>query len=121
MAVLAAAALSVSAASWREAQAQNADPFVVGGVEVTVEAGDSVSAREEAFATAQRDALARLFERLSVGGSIAPGDLNAAESAGVMQSLRVQQESTSPGRYSGVFEVTFRADAVRSVLVSRGL
>ncbi len=118
-ALLAAAALSALIALGGTAAAQ--DPFVVGGVAVTVEAGDSVSAREEAFTTAQRDALARLFQRLGVGGAIGPGDLNAAESAGVMQSLRVEEESTSPGRYSGVFEVTFRAEAVRSVLASRGL
>ena len=121
LAVIAVLVLGAAVALPTAAWAQSADPFVIGGVAVTVEAGDSVSAREQAFTLAQRDALGRLFDRLGVADRIAPGDLSRAEATGVMQSLRVEEESTVPGAYTGVFEVTFRPDAVRAVLAGRGL
>ncbi len=97
------------------------DPYTVSNVEVDISANSAVEARDRAFAQAQRVALGQLMERLAGAGRVDTSGMSAAEVGRLVQSIRVNQERTPPGRYLASLTVSFKPAEVRALLSSRGV
>ncbi len=115
----AATLLPVAAIS---ATGEGAEVFTVRNVEVDVTAGTAAAAREQAIRQAQREAFARLFDRLTPeadGQRAPPLDDGAIEQ--LVDAFEVEGERTSAVRYIGRFTIRFRPQAVRTLMLSNGI
>ncbi|MDE1146084.1 MAG: DUF2066 domain-containing protein [Azospirillaceae bacterium] len=96
--------------------------FVEQHVDVDVTAGNANQARDQAIQQAQREALARLFRKLTPAAdgrqppSVSQGDLE-----GLVAGFELEQERASSVRYVGRFTVRFRPAAVRQLLQQNGV
>lgn len=98
------------------------DVFTVERVPADVTAASAAVAREQGIAQAQRDAFARLFDRLTLDedGARLPA-LGAAEIEQMVDSFEVVSERSSSVRYVAEINVSFRPAAVRSLMLSNGI
>jgi hypothetical protein len=96
--------------------------MTVSDVQVDVTSKSAAAARDEAIATAQRDAFARLVTRLvpdaAEQAKIKPAQ---ADIERLVQDFAIESERVSPVRYIGVFSVRFRAGRVRAYLADAGV
>ncbi|MBB6251810.1 DUF2066 domain-containing protein [Nitrospirillum iridis] len=118
---------AVMVAGTARAEAGRADTaaeqaFLERGVEVDVTAANANQARDQAILQAQREALTRLFRKLTPA---ADGHQPPAVSQGELESLvsgfELEQERASSVRYVGRFTVRFRPSAVRQLLQQNGV
>ncbi len=99
-----------------------ADLFEVRGVAVDLTAETANDARIEAFAKAERQAFAKLMDRLlEAEPRSALGEVDAATISNLVLDLSVTREKASATRYIGEFAVRFNREAVRAFLAGRGI
>ena len=91
--------------------------FVVDGIRVDATAADANAAREVALATGTREAYRKLLEQIVPREFHARlPDPRAPDLTGMVFSLQVENERTSPTRYLANLTVNFRRDAIRALL-----
>ncbi|WP_083901597.1 DUF2066 domain-containing protein [Azospirillum sp. B4] len=96
--------------------------FVEQGVEVDVTAGNANQARDQAILQAQREALARLFRKLTPAADARqPPAVGQGELEALVAGFELEQERASSVRYVGRFTVRFRPAAVRRLLQQYGV
>lgn len=99
-----------------------ADVFTVRNVEVDVTAASPTAGRDQAIRMAQREALARLFARLTpASAGRQPPGLDDAGIEQLVDAFEVEAERTSAVRYVGKFTVKFRPAAVRTLMLNNGI
>jgi hypothetical protein len=120
---LALAALCASAPAARAQQVDSrGEVFAVRDVQVDVTAETAAAAREEALATAQRNAYLTLLARLtpaSVAGKLPKVD--GADLADLVSCYEVQQEKNSPVRYIATLTYHFKPTAIEQLLRQAGV
>ncbi|MBW8269668.1 hypothetical protein [Caldovatus aquaticus] len=89
--------------------ARSANPFVQRGVAAEATAENGVVARERALAAGRRAAWERLAAEIG-----APPRLSDAEIEALIDSIIIEQERTTPTRYSGRITVNFNPGRVRA-------
>lgn len=94
--------------------------FTVDGVEVEATGASAAAARDTAFLRGQRDALERLAGQVGAPGFDA-GAVSEAQLNQVIQSVRMSEERTSPGRYAGTMSVVFRPEETRRLFGQAGI
>ena len=102
--------------------AQAPDIYTVAGVHVDERANDEVAAKTAGIAKAQRDALRKLMERITLRTD--HPRLPAATDAVVSRTLRdfiVTEEKFGGGRYIATLSVRFNPEDVRDVLRGSGV
>ncbi|MEA1674960.1 DUF2066 domain-containing protein [Nitrospirillum sp. BR 11163] len=96
--------------------------FVEQGVDVDVTAGNANQARDQAILQAQREALARLFRKLTpAADGRQPPAVSQGELEALVAGFELEQERASSVRYVGRFTVRFRPAAVRQLLQQNGV
>ncbi|MEE3623777.1 DUF2066 domain-containing protein [Nitrospirillum sp. BR 11752] len=96
--------------------------FVERGVDVDVTAGNANQARDQAILQAQREALARLFRKLTpAADGRQPPSVGQGELEALVAGFELEQERASSVRYVGRFTVRFRPAAVRQLLQQNGV
>ena len=86
------------------------------GIPAEATAENGVLARERALASGRRLA----WEKLAAEAGAPAGNLSDSRIEGMVSSIVIEQERTSPTRYTGRITVNFDANRVRSALGSRG-
>jgi hypothetical protein len=86
-----------------------ANPYVQRGVPAEATAADGVVARERALAAGRRAAWERLAAEIG-----APRNLSDAQIEGLVDSIIIEEERTTPTRYSGRLTVNFNPGRVRA-------
>ena len=86
------------------------------GIPAEATAENGVLARERALASGRRLA----WEKLAAEAGAPAGNLSDRRIEGMVSSIVIEQERTSPTRYTGRITVNFDANRVRSALGSRG-
>ncbi|MBD0272075.1 MAG: hypothetical protein ICV73_09100, partial [Acetobacteraceae bacterium] len=86
------------------------------GIPAEATAENGVLARERALASGRRLA----WEKLAAEAGAPAGNLSDSRIEGMVSSIVIEQERTSPTRYAGRITVNFDANRVRSALGSRG-
>jgi len=107
--VLAGLALALALWGARPAAAQPQLELTQKGIAVEATAEDGVKARETALHQGRRAAWNRMLSQ----AGLPPRNLSDAQIDGLVQSIMVEQERTSPTRYSGRITVNFSPRAVQ--------
>jgi len=89
--------------------APSSNPFVQRGVPAEATAENGVIARERALAAGRRAAWERLASELGVQRTLSDSQIE-----GLVDSIIIEQERTTPTRYSGRITVNFNARRVRA-------
>lgn len=93
------------------------DVFTVEGIRVDATATDANQARGVALANGSAEAFRRLVERIVPRDQVARVPTpRAADLQGMVFSLQIENERTSPTRYLATLTVNFRRDAIRALL-----
>lgn len=103
-------ALFCAAPAFTPALAQD-NPLVQRGVPAEATAGNAVLARDRAHASARRIAWQRLLEQTGAAGGPTPPD---SQLENMVAALIVEEERTTPTRYSGRLTVQFNPGLVAS-------
>ena len=102
--------------------AAEADLYTVTGIAVDVTADSAAAAREQAFARGERQALARLVERLTGNANaLDVSTLSEFDINRLVRSFEVDDERTPPNRYIASLTVSFNSQAVTDLLRQRGV
>lgn len=101
------------------AQTATPDQYTVRGVMVDVTAANAAEARDRAILDAQRKAFVSLYQQFNPQGT--PPQLDNVQLQRVVRGFEVAQERVASDRYAASFSVTFRPDAVRSLLAASGV
>ncbi|ASG22601.1 DUF2066 domain-containing protein [Nitrospirillum viridazoti] len=119
---LAAGALAGTARAEAGRSVAAEQAFVEQGVDVDVTAGNANQARDQAILQAQREALARLFRKLTpAADGRQPPAVSQGELEALVAGFELEQERASSVRYVGRFTVRFRPAAVRQLLQQNGV
>ncbi|TWB77567.1 uncharacterized protein DUF2066 [Nitrospirillum amazonense] len=119
---LAAGALAGTARAEAGRSVAAEQAFVEQGVDVDVTAGNANQARDQAILQAQREALARLFRKLTpAADGRQPPTVSQGELEALVAGFELEQERASSVRYVGRFTVRFRPTAVRQLLQQNGV
>jgi hypothetical protein len=105
------------------ASAQDRNPvFTIGGVAVDETAASASDARDIALANGQRQAVRRVFRRLTVRADqrLLPQPTDQ-DIASLVQNIELSDEKTSATRYLATMTVAFKPDSVRDYLRAAGL
>lgn len=103
-------------------RAETLGVFAIRNVAVDATAETAAAARGEALAAGQRQALARLFNRLALRSAMERLPvLDDAEVTELVQDFEVQEEKTSPVRYLATLTIRFKPDDVRALLRGAGV
>ncbi|MBT4934977.1 MAG: DUF2066 domain-containing protein [Rhodospirillaceae bacterium] len=101
-------------------QAAQNDVFVTSGLKVDVTAASTAEARDKALAMGERAAFRQLLERLTMRRDhFRLPAFSAAEIAAFVLDFEVAQEKASAVRYLATLNYSFKADAVRRMLIDR--
>lgn len=94
--------------------------FTVEGVQVEATGATSAAARDVAFQRGQRQALERLAAQVGATG-FDPSIVGEVQLQQVIQSFRMTEERTSPGRYAGTMTVVFWPEETRQLFAGVGI
>ena len=104
------------------AQQALSDPYTVHGIKVDITAESAAAARDLAITEGQRQAFARLMKRLVLRSDqknlLVPSDLQIQ---GMLATLQVENEKTSPTRYIATMVLRFQLSRVRKFLREAGV
>ncbi|WP_343898032.1 hypothetical protein, partial [Craurococcus roseus] len=109
-------ALAQFAAPDQTAMSAGAPNLTQRGIPAEATAENGVLAREKALASGRRLA----WEKLAAEAGAPAGNLSDSRIEGMVSSIVIEQERTSPTRYTGRITVNFDPGRVRSALGSRG-
>ena len=102
--------------------AHAASPYVVASYPVDSTAADAVAAKTQGTSEAEQGALRYLMKRLvPVTSYRRLPKLPLAEIDNLLDGVSVRSEQNSPTEYVATLDFSFRADAVRNLLVAQGL
>lgn len=102
------------------AMAAGNDIFMVRGFKVDVTATSTAEARDKALAIGERQAFRQLLERLTLRSDYRRlPELSSADIASFVLDFEVAQEKRSAVRYLATLNYSFKADAVRRMLIER--
>lgn len=105
------------------AQQGRGDIFTVSGVRVDISAADSVQARNQALAAAQKAGFERLARRITSAEDQARLTIPVPETQSLdllVRGIDVEEERRSGARYLGRFAVRFDPNGVRTALQAAG-
>lgn len=118
---LALFALSIDGDRARAVETRS-DVFAVRDVGVDATAATAAAAREQALATAQREAFKRLLARLTLARDAAKlPRISDSELADLVAGFEVQEEKNSPVRYIATITFHFKMAAVEQLLRDSGV
>jgi len=105
-----------------QGQAQEKAVYTVARLNIDMQAKDAVTAKEKALAEAKRRALVIVFRRITPFNSADQfPDIKAKVLDNMIEGIAVQRERNSPTRYLATLDLTFDAQAVRSLLAEKGI
>ena len=120
--ILFSLAASVLLSLCPQGHAQEKAVYTVARLEIDMQAKDAVTAKEKALAEAKRRALAIVLQRIAPFNSADKfSDIKAKAIENMIQGIAVQRERNSPTRYLATLDLTFDAQAVRSMLAEKGI
>jgi len=96
------------------------DVFVVRGLKVDVTAASTAEARDKALAVGERTAFRQLLERLTLRADhVRLPAFSGGQIAAFVLDFEVAEEKASAVRYLATLNYSFKADAVRRLLIDR--
>ncbi|HUN52809.1 MAG TPA: DUF2066 domain-containing protein [Candidatus Sulfotelmatobacter sp.] len=118
------ALLALAAALWLlpAGPAFAVDPFTVAGVPVDTTADNAANARAKALDEGQRNAFTLVMQRMTLASDWPRlPKVDEPTLLGLVQGFEVADEHTTPTRYIAKLTVTFKREALRSVLRGSGV
>src|SRR5690349_12403160 len=107
---------------WTLSVAHAADAYRIDGIPVDATGDSGVAARNAAITSGQRDGLVRLMRRLTSPADHGRlPDVSALPIESYVNSFEIAEERVGPNQYLGVINVSYVADAVRSLLSAAGI
>lgn len=102
--------------------AQDRGVYTVSKLQVDVQAKDAVTAKNEALASAKRQALATVIKRVAPFNSAAKiPDVKVNVIDDMLEGIAVQRERNSKTRYIATLDFTFNPDTVKRLLADKGI